>query len=252
MFFINKLLKKLKKPLEKFRSVRIFDQQIPFLKQNSSWFRKLYYTPSIQRLNIELDIIEAWFDLRRELLKQNNLRFNEETFKEFIPFLIHSAFTEQEWENEILIEANPDYCQFSEFNFNQKVDFLLKHKTHPNTLAIFVSNYSKEIDENTNDFGQAHVNTLLWMQNVAYFSDDWASMYAIITDGLNYQMYFFTENKDPVSTVMLRLFQKETANQITKLREIQGMIRYPLIRFENEILYDKFLNYSDDLSNEKK
>ena len=207
----------------------------------SAKFQRVYKYHPFQRVNINFELVEIWLDIKAKYTKTVNFALLRNDSLDLIDLIIQQSFSEEELKNIICVEQNVTGFQMPMFDFNKPIDFVLMNKNNQNLLAVFITEESKKIDEHTNDFGHRHSDCLAWMLDVLLQYEDCMNKNAIITNGVDYQLVSLNENKEIIHSTMLRLDQENDDQAFIQLKEIAGMFRYPLIRFKNELLLDRFL-----------
>lgn len=207
--------------------------------------RKHFHTPAVQKIPPDLEFLEYL-----ETCNQTNTgnvflkSCTHENLEEIMLNFITQAFTTEEFK-ELEIEKNV-ICEPNQFcDFHGSIDFLLHNPKNNKILAILLPKKKDLCGNDSKFFGLGEYSSETVFEYLLSNLKDETQLSVIVSDCHFWQMSSLGEMGAILKTQPIKGYDGLVFLDIDVIRYALGLIRYSLLRFENELLYDQFLELYD-------
>ena len=207
---------------------------------------KFYWTPAIQRVKPDLAFLEYLEELKYQ--QRANI-FDKSTpeadVRQLVEAFIQEAFTKQELAG-LSLQKNVKFEPNSQSWMHGTVDYLIHNPSQNRYLGIFVSQKEQTSNHEGAFFYLGKYTPEVFFDYMIKNYKMHTNLMVLTTNGHQWQLFGIDEEFRVKPTKVVESL--ETGLLFDDPEAIQaalGMIRYPLIRFKNELLLDELLQYYD-------
>lgn len=237
-----------KKAFAPFHRAELNELRASSLRGQTSAFERVLWTPNIQKIQPDLCFLEYLEELKytnRANIYNKNVKADD--VKTLVSAFLKEAFTEAEL-GTLVLEVNRQFEPTHASEFHGRVDFFLHQPAEDKYLAMFIHEKRE-----TPDYHDCYFQLGTYAPDVFfdYMLKNFKisnNLMVITTNGHHWKLFGIDSEFRVKPTKVL--FSKQTGllyDDPAVVQAVLGMLRYPLIRYENELLLDQTLEYFNEL-----
>lgn len=206
--------------------------------------RNYNWTPPLQRIQPSLEFLERFEDMQQDpRYDPFSFRGERTQLLELVQMIIREAFTESEL-GQLALERNARFDPTPFSALYGTVDFFFEEPLSKRSLAIFVGEKRRSFDHDMGFFKIGTEAAICFLQHY-HLSYETRELFVITTNAHQWQLWHINAEHQLKKTRIMTSENFRLFGDVKLIEGIIGMIRYPLIRFENEKLLDRILEMND-------